>query len=127
AQAERTRHSMARWKHASLSDGIDACSPLHARVAEAAQLCDRRWRARCITKGARRVRRGAPGDGPAQAGDRAGRPLYTGSSWEHGNLEPSAGPAKPGKPPGPAMSRPRGGASVVVRVRESRAHGEGRQ
>jgi hypothetical protein len=51
----------------------------------------------------------------------------TGSSCEHGNLEPSAEPAKSGKPTGPAMSRPRGGASVVVRARESRAHGEGRQ
>src|ERR1700733_16234975 len=51
----------------------------------------------------------------------------TGSSWEHGNLEPSAGPPRPGKPPGPAWSRPRGGASVVVRARESREHGEGRQ
>ena len=51
----------------------------------------------------------------------------TGSSCEHGNLESSAGPAKSGKPPGPATSRPRDGASVVVRARESRAHGEGGQ
>ena len=33
----------------------------------------------------------------------------------------------PGKPPSPAMSRPSGGAFVVVRARESRVHGEGRQ
>ena len=50
-----------------------------------------------------------------------------GFSREHGNLDPSAMPAKPGKPPSPVMSRTRGGASVVVRVRESRAQGEGRQ
>ncbi len=46
---------------------------------------------------------------------------------ERKNLEPSAGTETPGKPPSPAMSRPRGGAFVVVRARESRAHGEGRQ
>jgi hypothetical protein len=50
-----------------------------------------------------------------------------GFSCEHGNLDPSAGPAKPGRPTGPATSRTGGGASVVVRARESRAHGEGRQ
>jgi hypothetical protein len=50
-----------------------------------------------------------------------------GLSFEHGNLDSSAGPAKSGKPTGQAMSRTRGGASVVVRARESRAHGEGRQ
>ena len=46
---------------------------------------------------------------------------------EHGNLDPSAEHAKPGKPTGLARSRTGGGASVVVRARESRAHGEGRQ
>ena len=46
---------------------------------------------------------------------------------ERKNLEPSAGSETPGKPPSPAMSRSRGGAFVVVRARESRAHGEGRQ
>ena len=51
----------------------------------------------------------------------------TGSSCEHGNPDPSAGPAKSGKPTGPATSRTGGGASVVVGARESRAHGEGRQ
>lgn len=39
----------------------------------------------------------------------------------------SAEPAKPGKPSSPATSHARDGASVVVRARESRAHGEGRQ
>ena len=39
----------------------------------------------------------------------------------------SAEQAKPGKPPSPATSHVRGGASVVVRTRESRVHGEGRQ
>src|SRR5262249_59059586 len=43
------------------------------------------------------------------------------------NLDSSAEPAKLSKPPSPVMSRTRGGASVVVRARESRAHGEGRQ
>ena len=51
----------------------------------------------------------------------------TGSSFEHGNPDPSAGPAKSGKPTGLAMSRTGGGASVVVGARESRAHGEGGQ
>ena len=46
---------------------------------------------------------------------------------ERKNLEPSAGIETPGKPPSPAMSRSRGGAFVVVRARESRVHGEGRQ
>ena len=50
-----------------------------------------------------------------------------GPSFEHGNLDPSAEPAKLGKPTSPATSRTRGGVSVVVRARESRAHGEGRQ
>jgi hypothetical protein len=50
-----------------------------------------------------------------------------GFSWEHGNPDPSAGPAKSGKPTGLAMSRTGDGASVVVRARESRAHGEGGQ
>jgi hypothetical protein len=48
-------------------------------------------------------------------------------SIEQGNLDPSAGSAKPGKLPSPATSRTRDGASVVVGARESRAHGEGRQ
>jgi hypothetical protein len=46
---------------------------------------------------------------------------------EHGNPDSSAWSAKPGKPPGPVMSRTGGIASVVVRARESRVHGEGRQ
>ena len=50
-----------------------------------------------------------------------------GPSHEHGNLQSSAGDETSGKPPSPAMSRRRGGAFVVVRARESRAHGEGRQ
>ncbi len=51
----------------------------------------------------------------------------TGFSFEHGNPNPSAGHAKSGKPTGLVTSRMGGGASVVVRARESRAHGEGRQ
>lgn len=50
-----------------------------------------------------------------------------GASCEHGNLDRSARPAKPGKLPRPATSPTGGRASVVVRARESRAHGEGRQ
>lgn len=50
-----------------------------------------------------------------------------GSSFEHENLDPSVVHAKHGKPPGLAMSRTGGGASVVVRARESRVHGEGKQ
>lgn len=51
----------------------------------------------------------------------------TGYSFEHENLYTSAGHAKAGKPPSPVMSRRRGGVSVVVGARESRAHGEGGQ
>lgn len=50
-----------------------------------------------------------------------------GYSSEHENLDSSAEHAKPGKPTGLATSRARGGASVVVRARESRVHGEGKQ
>ncbi len=80
-----------------------------------------------------RVRHGHT-DATSRFGERSALPgaqpsTYSteGSSWEHGNLDPSAGPAKPGRPTGPATSRTRGGASVVVRARENRAHGEGRQ
>ena len=47
--------------------------------------------------------------------------------FEHGNPDPSAGHAKPGKPTSPVMSRPGDGVSVVVRARENRVHGEGGQ
>jgi hypothetical protein len=50
-----------------------------------------------------------------------------GPSFEHENPDSSAGNANPGKLSGPVMSRAGGGVSVVVRARESRAHGEGRQ
>lgn len=50
-----------------------------------------------------------------------------GSLREHGNLKLSAGTETAGKPPSLAMSQLRGGVSVVVRARESRVHGEGRQ
>lgn len=50
-----------------------------------------------------------------------------GLSFEHGNPGPSAGPAKSGEPTGQVTSRTGGGALVVVRARESRAHGEGGQ
>lgn len=49
------------------------------------------------------------------------------SHFEHGNLDTSAWSAKPGEPPGPVMSCTGDTAFVVVRVRESRIHGEGRQ
>jgi hypothetical protein len=49
------------------------------------------------------------------------------SLCEHVNLEPSDGHAKTVGPPGSVMSRSRDGVSVVVRVRESRAHGEAGQ
>jgi hypothetical protein len=42
---------------------------------------------------------------------------------EHGNLDPSADVNSVGKPTGPARSRTRGGASVVVGARESRGRG----
>jgi hypothetical protein len=67
------------------------------------------------------------GQRPALPGVEPATYSTEGLSLEHGNLDSSAGPAKPGKLPGPATSRTRGGASVVVRARESRAHGEGRQ
>lgn len=46
---------------------------------------------------------------------------------QHGNLDVSAMHAKHGKPSSPATSHARGRASIVVRARESRARGEGRQ
>lgn len=64
---------------------------------------------------------------PALAGKESATYSTTGFAFEHGNLDPSAGAAIPGKLPGPAMSRTRGGVSVVVGARESRAQGEGRQ
>ena len=52
----------------------------------------------------------------------------TGCFIEHVNLDPRAEEhVLIGWPPGPVMSRTRGGAFVVVRARESRVHGEGRQ
>lgn len=51
----------------------------------------------------------------------------TGPTFEHGNLEPSVVPSKHDERPSHALSRSRGGASVVVGARESRAQGEGRQ
>jgi hypothetical protein len=51
----------------------------------------------------------------------------TGLLSERGNLRPSAGTGEPGKLPSPATSRWRGGASGVVRARESRVHGDRRQ
>ena len=46
---------------------------------------------------------------------------------ERGNRHPSARGRVSGKPPSPVTFRRRDGAVVVVRARESRAHGEGRQ
>jgi hypothetical protein len=51
----------------------------------------------------------------------------TGLPREHGNLKLSADPVTASKPPSPAMSQLRGRVFVVVRARESRVHGEGRQ
>jgi len=51
----------------------------------------------------------------------------TGLPRERGNRHPSARGRFSGKPPSPVMSRRRDGAVVVVRTRESRVHGEGRQ
>jgi hypothetical protein len=67
------------------------------------------------------------GDRSALPGVQSSTYRTKGFSCEHGNLDPSAGHAKPGKPTSPATSRTRGGASVVVGARESRAHGEGWQ
>jgi len=52
----------------------------------------------------------------------------TGCFTEHENPDPRADEhGLTGWPPGPVMSRTGGGASVVVRARESRVHGKGRQ
>ena len=64
---------------------------------------------------------------PALPGVQPSTYRTTGFFFEHGNCDPSVGHAKPGKPPSPVTSRTQDGASVVVRARESRAHGEGRQ
>jgi hypothetical protein len=50
-----------------------------------------------------------------------------GLNFEHENPEPSADPSETGKPSSLVMSWAGGGALVVVRARESRAHGEGEQ
>src|SRR5262245_19277634 len=70
-------------------------------------------------------------DATTRIGDRSALPGVQSSTYrakgfscEHGNLNPSAGHAKPGKPTSPATSRMRGGAFIVVGARESRAHGE---
>src|SRR5262249_32395805 len=52
---------------------------------------------------------------------------FVGFSFEHGNLNRSAEDANLGKLPSPATSPVRDGVSAVVRARESRVHGEGRQ
>jgi hypothetical protein len=64
---------------------------------------------------------------PARPGAKSATYSTTGFSCEHGNPDPSAGSARPGKPPGSAKSRTGDGVSVVVGARESRARGEGRQ
>ena len=63
----------------------------------------------------------------AQPGEKPATYSTKGPTFEHGNPDPSARSAKPGKPPSSAMSRTGGGVSVVVGARESRVHGEGRQ
>jgi len=60
-----------------------------------------------------------------QPGVESGTYSTTGNFTEHGNLAWSARIA--GWPPSPAILQVGGGAPVVVRARESRVHGEGRQ
>ena len=67
------------------------------------------------------------GRSSAQPGIKLTTYSTTGLSNEQGNFDSDAWPAKPGKPPSPAMFRTKGGAPVVVRAREGRAHGEGEQ
>jgi hypothetical protein len=62
--------------------------------------------------------------GSEQPGAESSTYRIKGSSFEHVNLNPSAGSAKPGKPPSPVMSWMRGGTPGVVRARENRAHGD---
>ena len=50
-----------------------------------------------------------------------------GRFMEQGNSDSDAWIAMSGKPPSPVTFRTEGGAPVVVRARESRAHGEGEQ
>ena len=73
---------------------------------------------------ASRTRIGAP---PAPSGAKPTTYSTMGRCHEHGNLDPSAGLNRVGKPPGPATSRTGGGASVVVSAQESCVQGEGRQ
>ena len=63
----------------------------------------------------------------AQSGVKSATYRIEGFFREHGNLNLSAEKAELGKPSSPAMSQVRGGVFVVVRARESRVHGEGRQ
>ena len=80
----------------------------------------------CVHNG-RAAPQSRTGSRSALPGAKSTTSSVTGCVREHGNLDPSAEASGQGKPPGPAMSRTGGGASVVVRARESRAHGEGRQ
>lgn len=81
---------------------------------------------------------GCARDGYAASLSRIGKPSVqpgtqltayraTGRFIEQGNFDSDAWIAMPGKPPSPVTFRAEGGAPVVVRARESRAHGEGEQ
>ena len=63
----------------------------------------------------------------AQPGAKSSTYRVKGPTSEHETLKLSTGYAYPGKPPGQASSQLRRRVSIVVRARESRAHGEGRQ
>ena len=67
------------------------------------------------------------GEAPALPGAESTTYRTKSSSFEHGNLDPSAEDANLGKLPSPAMSRTGGRVPVVVGARESRARGEGGQ
>jgi hypothetical protein len=73
---------------------------------------------------AAKTRNGVPS---AQPGIKLTTYRIMGSFNEQENSDSDARPAKPGKPPSPAMFRAEDGALVVVGARESRAHGEGEQ
>jgi hypothetical protein len=94
------------------------------------------WRGRCQSPVGLSYPTGCARHGRAAAISRVGRQSVqpgvksdtysaTGIDTGHGNLAWSARFA--GWPPSPAILQVGGGASVVVRARESRAHGEGRQ
>src|SRR5713226_8463582 len=85
ASARPPQHQVARrWSHALRARPLES-GPLQTWLDENPRLRSSLRRARCIAKGARRVRRGALGNPLAQARLGVERPLY----WKRGETSPN--------------------------------------